>query len=148
MVMISTLWLQFRLLRFSTRLSPPCTSPKHGACPESMRAVSGTFAGSPVRDGLGHVPVVTLLAVMAVTSRCVVSTVQTDTTTPPPWQLVELHIETTTSGMQITVACWVERSWRKGWNWTFPLETSSFYYNALWILIRILGDSPQAEWRY
>lgn len=93
-----------------------------------------------MRDGLGHVPVVTLLAVMAVTSRCVVSTVQTDTTTSPPWQLIELHVETTTSGMQITVARWVERSRRRGWNSTFALETSCFYYNPSWLLIKILGD--------
>lgn len=63
-----------------------------------------TFAGSTVRDGLAHVSVVTLLAVMAMTSCCVVSTVQTDATTSPPRQFVELHVETTTSGMQVTVA--------------------------------------------
>lgn len=65
-------------------------------------------------DGLGHVPVVTLLAVMAVTSRCVVSTVQTDTTASPPGQLVELHVKTTTSGVQVTVARWMERSEGRG----------------------------------
>lgn len=65
-----------------------------------------TFAGSAVGDGLGHVSVVALLAVVAMASGCVVTTVETDATTPPARQFIELHVETTAPGVQVTVAGW------------------------------------------
>lgn len=68
-----------------------------------------TFAGSPVGDGLGHVPVVTLLAVVAMASCRVVTTVETDTAASPARQLVQLHVETAAPGVQVTVAGWLER---------------------------------------
>lgn len=61
-----------------------------------------------MRDGLGHVSVVTLLAVVAMASRCVVTTVETDTAASPAGQLIQLHVEATASGMQVTVAGWVK----------------------------------------
>lgn len=42
-----------------------------------------TFASSAMRDGLGHVSVITLFAVVAMSSRCVVATVEADATAPP-----------------------------------------------------------------
>lgn len=63
-----------------------------------------TFASSAVRDGFGHVPVVTLLAVVTVASCCVVATVETDSTASTAGQLVQLHVKTTAAGMQIAVA--------------------------------------------
>lgn len=63
-----------------------------------------TFAGSPVSDWSGHVPVEALLAVVAVASCCVVATVETDSTASTAGQLVQLHVKTTAAGMQIAVA--------------------------------------------
>lgn len=61
-----------------------------------------------MRDGLGHVSVVTFLAVVAMSSRCVVTTVETDTAASPAGQFIQLHVEATASGMQVTVAGWVK----------------------------------------
>lgn len=75
--------------------------------PDLSRPV--TFASSPVRDGLGHVPVVTLLAVVAVASRRVVPAVEADATASAARQLVQLHVEAAAAGVQVTVAGWRER---------------------------------------
>lgn len=63
-----------------------------------------TFAGSSVRDLSGHVSVKALLAVVAVASCSVVAAVHADPSTLPPWQLVQLHVEATTSGVEVAVA--------------------------------------------
>lgn len=62
-----------------------------------------TFARLPVCDGLGWVPVVALLAVMAVPPRGKVAALQTHASTHAPRQFVQLHVETATSGVQIAV---------------------------------------------
>lgn len=59
-------------------------------------------------DGLGQVPVVTLLAVVAVASCGVVTTVETHSSAPPARQLVELHVEAAAAGVQVTVAGWAQ----------------------------------------
>jgi hypothetical protein len=64
-----------------------------------------TFASLPVCDGLGGVPVVALLAVMAVSPRSEVAALKTHTPTHSPRQFVQLHVEATAPGMQITVTC-------------------------------------------
>lgn len=61
-----------------------------------------------MRDGLGHVPVVTLLAVVAVAPRRVVATVETDAATSAARQLVQLHVESAATGVQVAVARWGE----------------------------------------
>ena len=63
-----------------------------------------TFAGLPVCDGLGGVPVVTLLAVMTVPASSEVATLQTDTATHATRQFVQLHVEATPPGVQVAVA--------------------------------------------
>lgn len=55
-------------------------------------------------DGPGHIPVEALLAVVAVASGRVVAAIETDSAAPPPRQLVQLHVETTAPGVQVTVA--------------------------------------------
>lgn len=62
-----------------------------------------TFARLPVCDGLGRVSVVPLLAVMAVPPRGKVPALQTHAATHAPRQLVQLHVETATSGVQVAV---------------------------------------------
>lgn len=69
----------------------------------------GTFAGLPVGDGLGQVSVVTLLAVVAVASSCVVTAVETDASAFPPRQLVQLHVEATPPGVKVAVTRWGQR---------------------------------------
>lgn len=49
---------------------------------EHFYTPSLTFTGLSMGDGLGHVPVVTLLAVMAVTAGCVMPAVQADPSAP------------------------------------------------------------------
>lgn len=68
---------------------PPSMCPNDGLTERLSIHISGiissqpvTFASSAVRDGFGHVPVVTLLAVVTVASCRVVATVETDSTTP------------------------------------------------------------------
>lgn len=69
----------------------------------------GTFAGSAVGYGLGHVPVVTLLAVVAVAASRVVPTVETHATTPSARKFVKLHVEAAPTSMQVAVAGWEDR---------------------------------------
>lgn len=64
-----------------------------------------TFAGLSVRDGLRHVSVVALLAVVAVATRRIVAAVQADSSAFPPGEFVKLHVETTAPRMEVTVAC-------------------------------------------
>jgi hypothetical protein len=56
-----------------------------------------------VGDGLAHVTVEALLAVVAVAASCVVTAVEADTPTLAPRQLVELHVESAAPGMQVAV---------------------------------------------
>lgn len=63
-----------------------------------------TFAGLPVGDGLAHVPVVALLAVVAVAARRVVAAVEADAPALASRQFVELHVEAAASGVQVAVA--------------------------------------------
>jgi len=58
-----------------------------------------TFARLPVCDGLGGVPVVTLLAVMTVPASCEVATLETNAATHATRQFVQLHVETTAPGV-------------------------------------------------
>jgi hypothetical protein len=62
-----------------------------------------TFARLPVCDGLGGVPVVTLLAVMTVPPGGEVATLETHTPTHATRQFVQLHVETTAPGVQVAV---------------------------------------------
>lgn len=64
-----------------------------------------TFASFPVRDGLGGVPVESLLAVVAVSPRRVVSALETDAATNSPRQLVQLHVEPASPSVQVAIAC-------------------------------------------
>lgn len=54
-------------------------------------------------DILGRVLVEAFFAVMAVSSRCIVSTVDTDPTTMASRQFIQLHVEQACTGVQITV---------------------------------------------
>ena len=54
-------------------------------------------------DILGRVLVEAFLAVMAVSSRCIVSTVDTDPTTMASRQFIQLYVEQACTGVQITV---------------------------------------------
>ena len=67
-----------------------------------------------MRDGFGHVSVVSLLAVVAVASGRVVAAVQTHAAAPPARQLVQLHVEAAATSVKVTVACWVKRNRKKG----------------------------------
>lgn len=70
-----------------------------------------TFAGLSVRDGLRHVSVVALFAVVAVAPCRVVPAVQADSSAFPPGEFVKLHVETTAPCMEVTIAgCGKERS--------------------------------------
>ena len=57
-------------------------------------------------DGLGQVPVVALLAVVAVPPGRVVAAVEADSSALPPRQLVQLHVEPASPGMQVAVTRW------------------------------------------
>lgn len=63
-----------------------------------------TFAGLPVGDGLAHVAVVALLAVVAVAAGRVVAAVEADAPALAPRQLVELHVEAAAPGVQVAAA--------------------------------------------
>lgn len=63
-----------------------------------------TFAGSSVSDGSGHVSVKALLAVVAVAAGGVVAAVHADPSALPPRQLVQLHVESTATGVEVAVA--------------------------------------------
>lgn len=54
-------------------------------------------------DRPGHVSVKALLAVVAMAARSVVATVHADTSALPPRQLIQLHVESTASGMEVAV---------------------------------------------
>lgn len=54
-------------------------------------------------DGLGQVSVVAFLAVVAVASGSVVSAVEADSSTLPPRQFVQLHVETAPSSVEVAV---------------------------------------------
>lgn len=64
-----------------------------------------TFAGLSVRDGLRHVSVVALFAVMAVATCRIVPAVQADSSAFPPGEFVQLHVESTAPCMEVTIAC-------------------------------------------
>lgn len=66
-------------------------------------AITG-FAGLSVGDGLGHVSIVALFAVVAVATSCIVAAVQTDSSTFPSREFVKLHVETTAPRMKVTIA--------------------------------------------
>lgn len=68
-----------------------------------------TFAGFPVRDGLGQVSVVALFAVVAVAPGCVVATVETNAAALPARQLVQLHVEAASPGVKVAVTGCGER---------------------------------------
>lgn len=55
-------------------------------------------------DGLAHVAVEALLAVVAVSASSVVAAVETDAPALAPRQLVELHIESAAPSMEVAVA--------------------------------------------
>lgn len=55
-------------------------------------------------DGLAHVAVVTLLAVVAVAASRVVAAVEADAPALAARQLVELHVEAAAPGVQVAVA--------------------------------------------
>ena len=63
----------------------------------------GTFADFPVCDGFRLVPVVTFLAVMAVSPVRVVAALEADAPALPPRELVELHVEATLAGVEVAV---------------------------------------------
>ena len=63
-----------------------------------------TFARLPVSDGLGGVPVVTLLAVMTVPASSEVATLEANASTHATRQFVQLHVEAAAPGVQIAVA--------------------------------------------
>lgn len=54
-------------------------------------------------DGPGHVSVKPLLAVVAVAARSVVAAIHADSTALPPRQLIQLHVESTATGMEVAV---------------------------------------------
>lgn len=56
-----------------------------------------------MRDGLGQVSVVTLFAVVAVASSCVVAAVETNASALPSRQFVQLHVEATSPGVKVAV---------------------------------------------
>jgi hypothetical protein len=58
-----------------------------------------TFARLPVCDGLGGVPVVTLLTVMTVSPSGEVATLQAYTSTHATRQFVQLHVEAAAPGV-------------------------------------------------
>lgn len=68
-----------------------------------MARVKLTLAGFAVRDGNFGVPVEALDTVVTVASRCVMLAAQTNATALVSRQLVQLHIEATLSGMQVTI---------------------------------------------
>lgn len=55
-------------------------------------------------DGPGHVSVKALLAVVAVTACSVVATVHAHSSALPPRQLIQLHVESAATGMEVAVA--------------------------------------------
>lgn len=60
-------------------------------------------------DRLSHVSVKALLAVVTVAPSCVVAAVHADSSAFPPRQLVQLHVESTATGVQVAVACCEQR---------------------------------------
>lgn len=59
-----------------------------------------------MRDGLGQVSVVTLFAVVAVASSCVVAAVETNASALPSRQFVQLHVEAASPGVKVAVTGW------------------------------------------
>lgn len=55
-------------------------------------------------DGPGHVSVKALLAVVAVATCGVVATVHAHAAALPPRQLIQLHVESAATGMEVAVA--------------------------------------------
>ena len=68
-----------------------------------------TPASLPVCDWFVVVPEVALLAVVAVSARRVVAASQAHSAGHPTAQLVELHVEPTGAGVQVTLAGWKEK---------------------------------------
>lgn len=71
---------------------------------QSCPTTTPTFAGASVSDGPGHVPVKALLAVVAVAACRVVAAVHADASALPPRQLVQLHVESAASRVEVAVA--------------------------------------------
>ena len=72
-----------------------------------MHQLPHTFAGLAVADGLLVVAVVTLLAVVTMAACRVVTAVQADTSAGAPGKLVQLHVEATSTCVEVTFAGWV-----------------------------------------
>lgn len=67
--------------------------------------VRPTFACLPMRNGLGWVPVVALLAVVTVSTGGEVAALEADTTRDSTRQLVQLHVEPATTGVAVAITC-------------------------------------------
>lgn len=65
-----------------------------------------TFAGLAMRDRSRRVPVVTFFAVMTVPARRRMSALQTNTSADAARQLVQLHVESALSRVEVAVAHW------------------------------------------
>ncbi len=71
--------------------------------PQSPESESLTFAGSSVCYGSCHVSVKALLAVVAVAACSVVAAVHADPSALSPRQLIQLHVESAATGMEVAV---------------------------------------------
>lgn len=74
-----------------------------------LHGVSGgtlTFAGLAMRDRSRRVPVVTFFAVMTVPARRRMSALQTNASADAARQLVQLHVESALSRVEVAVAHW------------------------------------------
>lgn len=63
-----------------------------------------TFASLAMRYRSGWVSVITFATIMTVSSRCEMSTLQADTSAHATRQLVQFHVESAFSGVQVAVA--------------------------------------------
>lgn len=78
--------------------------PKFLPEPTKQKMELCTFACFPVWDWFWQISVEAFLAVVTVTASCVVPTVEADSSALSPRQFVQLHVETTPSGVKVTVA--------------------------------------------
>jgi hypothetical protein len=62
------------------------------------------FASSAMRNGLLRIAIVTFSTVVAMASSCVMTAVDANSSTLAAREAIELHVETTTSGVKIAVA--------------------------------------------
>lgn len=87
----------------------PRTRPHNGGGGRGGGGVSSgtlTFAGLAMRDRSRRVPVVTFFAVMTVPSRGRMPALQTNTSADAARQLVQLHVESALSRVEVAVAHW------------------------------------------